>query len=73
MYDNGVLVSVGDEVTVGDTIGLVGSNGYSTGPHLHLEVHVGDVSDYNGSAVDPWAWLAANGAQPITTSGPVCQ
>ena len=30
---------VGDRVEAGDVIAKVGSEGYSTGPHLHLEIH----------------------------------
>ncbi|WP_158292661.1 M23 family metallopeptidase [Serinibacter arcticus] len=72
MFDDGVFVSEGDVVQVGDVIGEVGNNGNSTGPHLHLEIHIGNVEDPNGSAVDPLAWLRANDATPVTTTGAVC-
>ncbi|MBR5516792.1 MAG: peptidoglycan DD-metalloendopeptidase family protein [Firmicutes bacterium] len=44
-------VSVGQQVTGGQVIGAVGSTGWSTGPHLHLEF------TKNGELVDPLAYI----------------
>ncbi|RKN39557.1 M23 family metallopeptidase [Streptomyces hoynatensis] len=49
-------VSAGQELTTGDQIGLVGSTGNSTGPHLHVEVRPG-----GGDPVDPLPWLRDKG------------
>jgi murein DD-endopeptidase MepM/ murein hydrolase activator NlpD len=46
-------VSRGDTVKRGDEIGRMGSTGYSTGPHLHFEVHE------DGQLRDPLAFLKA--------------
>jgi len=45
------LVEPGDEVARQQPIGLLGSTGRSTGPHVHYEVHV------DGRAVDPLYYI----------------
>jgi murein DD-endopeptidase MepM/ murein hydrolase activator NlpD len=50
-----ISVAVGERVLTGQTVGLVGSSGRSTGPHLHYEVRA------RGRALDPGAVITFEG------------
>jgi len=50
-HNDSNLVSVGDRVEQGQIIAKLGSTGRSTGPHVHVEVHL------DGEPVDPMQFI----------------
>lgn len=58
-HQSRTAVRVGQWVNAGQTIGYVGSTGYSTGPHLHFEV--AQSSGILGSQINPAVWLRNHG------------
>lgn len=62
----GVLVHTGDTVRAGQHIADVGSEGESSGPHLHFEVVPGGRLS-GGEHTDPMRWLTAHGAGETAT------
>ncbi|MGP3979370.1 M23 family metallopeptidase [Streptomyces sp. 8N114] len=57
---NSISVSVGQQVKSGQQIGLSGSTGNSSGPHLHFEART---SPEYGSDIDPVAYLREHGVK----------
>lgn len=60
------FVKVGDVVHAGEKIALIGAEGFSTGPHLHFEVHQGGLE---GTKIDPVPWLRVRGITLGTYTG----
>lgn len=48
------FVQEGQSVEGGEKIGLIGSTGHSSGPHLHFEVHRGNWTPEKENAIDPF-------------------
>ena len=49
LANGSLLVEVGDQVACGEPLGLVGSSGFSSSPHLHFQV------ERNEEVIDPYA------------------
>jgi murein DD-endopeptidase MepM/ murein hydrolase activator NlpD len=62
-----ITVQAGQMVRAGQQIGLSGTTGNSSGPHLHFGVEV------NGQWVDPSPYLAGQGASPAGLNTPTLQ
>lgn len=58
-HQSRISVQPGDVVAAGQPIGLTGSTGNVTGPHLHLEVRPG-----GGDPIDPYTALTAHQVNP---------
>jgi cysteine-rich repeat protein len=59
-----VAVSVGQTVTCGQYLGLAGSSGNSTGPHLHFQVNIGSSAydPFDGPCSSPPSWWISQGS-----------
>jgi murein DD-endopeptidase MepM/ murein hydrolase activator NlpD len=60
IMDGGLLVQAGQEVEQGQHVAEMGSTGFSAGPHLHFEIHVG------GGAVNPLEYINTSNPLPIS-------
>jgi murein DD-endopeptidase MepM/ murein hydrolase activator NlpD len=59
-HNSKFLVKAGQRVEAGDPLSEVGSTGFSTGPHCHFEVRLGE------EAINPLPWMKARGVDLST-------
>jgi murein DD-endopeptidase MepM/ murein hydrolase activator NlpD len=65
LHEEQMLVQVGQHVDKGQIIGLVGSTGMSTGPHVHFMIE-----DASGKPIDPMPYLDPSWVRPAETIEP---
>lgn len=56
-------VNVGDHVSAGQQIGLSGTSGHSSGPHLHFEVHHNGDEHAATGAIEPIGFMRSKGVK----------
>jgi len=70
MHNSSNRVSTGSRVHAGDTIGFLGTSGFSTGAHLHLEIRLNGFNGFSngvvsGTPADPLGFIGLPGMRII--------
>lgn len=63
-----IKVKVGQKVKQGQVIGIMGSTGSSTAPHLHYEIHNGAWLAGQPNSVNPMNYISLSNSNTVSTS-----
>lgn len=67
MHLNNIAVSEGDIITQGDSVGMIGDTGSSTGPHLHYQVATANPLETYRTSEDPMVTFDRGTLNPAWT------